>query len=262
MIDRKELVKLSCRLQTKPDSYMESFRENIRMYIEQKGITLVEVAEAADMPESTLKSFVYGKSKDCHLSTAVKLARVFAVSVDELVGSGTISPQTCDSLKIIRQLPSSFKHFVRYALHLHYKKLTDGTISEKAIEVTEAKVHETGGICLTTEFSFIDISDLNEDIRAKVFMGIRIPSDLYEPYYFEGETLLIANDRNPRNGENVVASVGSCVYILRTKIEKINGEKKRTYYSIRDGKRRSTEDRVKLVIGYIAHVLPGEDNYE
>ena len=259
MIEITELRKLSKNLIADPDDYIRSFRENIRMYVDQKEITLADIAEKADMPESSLKSFVYGNAKDCHLSTAVKLARVFNISVDEMVGCGTISPQTCESLQIIRQLPKSFTHFVRYAMHLHYKKLTDGSISEKAIEVTEAIVHPTGGMSLTPEFSILDISNLNEDVRIRAFMGVKIPSDLYEPAYFEGETLILANDRNPRNGDIVLVSMGSCIYLFRTKMEKIGGETKRVFYSIRDGRRCETEDTAKLIIGYVVHVIAGEE---
>lgn len=256
MLNEVELRKLSKNLISDPDDYMHSFRENIRMYIDQKEITIAEIAELADMPESTLKTFVYNGGQDCRLSTAIKLAKVFHVSIDELVGSGTISKQTCESLQIMRQLPVSFTHFVRYATHLHYKKLTEGEITDKAIEIMKPEIDGSGGMVMTNDFEILDISNLSEEIRYKTFMGVRIPSNLYEPKYFEGDIMLLANDRKPRDGEYVIASVGNNIYVLKVKNEIVDGAYKIMYYSVRDNKIRSTEDRLKLILGYVTKVIP------
>ena len=77
------LKKLSMNLCSDKHNYMKSFRKNVDMYISEKDITLREVAEMADMPFDTLKNFLYKDSADCKLSTAVKLARAFNVSIDE-----------------------------------------------------------------------------------------------------------------------------------------------------------------------------------
>lgn len=258
MLNENELRKLSKNLIVDKDDYMHSFRENIRMYIDQKEITLAEVAELADMPESTLKTFIYNGGKDCKLSTAIKLAKVFKVSIDELVGAETMSKQICETLQIIRQLPVSFTHFVRYATFLHYKKLTEGEITEKAIEIMTPEIDASGSMVMTNAFDILDISHLADEVRHKTFMGVRIPGDLYAPTFFEGDTLLMANDRNPRDGEKVLINVGENIFIVKVRYQKINGEMKKTYYSIRDDKMRSTEDRVKMELGYIVKVIHGE----
>lgn len=255
MLEASELRKLSANLQANPDNYMDSFRENVRMYIDQKEITLAEVSELADMPESTLKTFIYNGGKDCMLSTAVKLARVFNISIDELVGAGTISPQTCESLQTMRQLPVSFTHFVRYATHLHYQKLTSGEITEKAIEIMNPELDVTGSMVMTNCFEILDISDINEDARTKSFMGIRLPGDMYVPKFFPGDILLISNDRNPRENEYVVANLGENIFLFQVKYEMENGEKKQAFYSVRDGKKRAFEDQVKMILGYVIKVI-------
>ena len=254
MLKQNQLKVLSGNLYAEPDNYMHSFRENIRMYLEQKGITLAEVSELADMPEGTLKTFVYGKSADCHLSTAIKLAKVFNVSIDELVGAGTIAPQTCDSLQTMRLLPDSFTHFVRWIIHFHHDMVESKTVPEKSIEIMQAETGDDGNLKLTNYFSILDVSYLNDDIRPKTFMGIKIPNDLYAPLYFQDDILLIANDRLPRPHENVLICVGNNIFIARMKYEIINGQKKMVYYSVRDDKRRETEDSIKLVIGYVVKV--------
>lgn len=251
MVDNETLRKMSRDLVGEPDNYMHSFRKNLYMYIDRKDISLQEVAELADLPVGTLKTFMYGNATDCRLSTAVKLARVFNVSVDELVGCGTISRQTCESLQIIRQLPESFTHFVRWATHFHYDMLSQGKVTSRAIEIMNPEVDNNGNLKMTNNFDVVDVADLTDDISPKVFMGIRIVNDMFAPNYYEGNILLVANDRNARPGEHVIVCTGSNnMWILKR-----GNNSKAEYFSIRDGKKRATDDDALLVVGYVVKVV-------
>lgn len=247
MMNETNLRMLSSKLIAKPDDYMHSFRRNISLYIDQKDITLQEVSEKADISLSTLKSLLYGDAKDCTLSTAIKLARVFNVSVDEMVGCGTISPQTCNSLQTMRQLPESFTHFVRWCIRFHYDNLKSHNVEKRAIEVMQPEISGEGNLRMTNRMEFLDISHLNDDIRPKIFMGIRIPSDMYAPLYFEGDIILIANDRVPKEHEWIVFSISNNLWILEKQIKDGNVE----YVSIRDGKTRAKEKDIENILGYI-----------
>ena len=256
MVDKKELAKMSSRLKASPDNYMESFRRNLLMYGEHRDITLQDVADRADIPVSTLKSLVYGDSKDCSLSTAVKLARVFGVSVDELVGSGTIRPETCESLQIMRTLPETFTHFVRWEIRFHQDRLRAVPGAKKCIEVLDLAMAETGTMINNNKMSFMDISDLGDCIRPKVFVGVRIPSNIYAPDYFEGDVLLLANDRAAMEGERVVVCVRDNTWVLECRYERDeNGKRVPRYFSIRDGARRCCEDAIRQTIGYVVKVI-------
>lgn len=259
MVDGKILRSMSKDLVANPNNYMESFRKNLFMYIDRKDITLADLAEEADIPLSTLRSFLYGTASDCHVSTVVKLARALHVSCDELLGAGTISPQTCESLQLVRLLPESFTHFVRWSIHYHYKMLTEKNVSKRAIEVMNAECCDNGNLRMTNRFSVLDISDISDEIRPKIFMGIRIPCDHYEPIYFQGDILLIANDRNARTNENVVINVNENMWVLKRKEEIVNGKKEVNYYSARDGRKRATEEEVSLVLGYVVKVVNDTD---
>ena len=253
MLDKQELRKMSSELISNPNNYFSSFRRNIELYISRKEITLQEVSELAEIPLPTLKTFLYGDSKDCHLSTAVKLARVFNVSMDELVGAGTISPQTCESLQLTRQLPESFTYFVRWAIHFHHEMITSNKVSKEAVEVMEPEIDPaTGNLHMTNNFEIIDISDVSPDVKPKIFMGIRIPSNMYAPKYYEGEILLIANDRNARHTENVFVCTGNNMWILSPTVSDEGGVRKTVYRSIRDGRVVAVNDDGHLILGYIA----------
>ena len=255
MLDKKMLRQLSSNLVANPDDYMSSFRKNLFMYIERKDITLSELAEAADISNNTLRSFLYGDSEDCHVSTVVKLARALNVSCDELLGSGTISTQTCESLQLTRMLPESFTHFVRWAIHYHYNLLKSQKVSVRAIEIMTPECKDNGNLRMTNNFDVMDISDMDDEQRPKVFMGIRIPCGHYMPLYMEGDILLIANDRNARTGELVVIGVGENMWILRCKEERENDEWTVNYYSPRDGKKRVSQKEVNFLLGYVVKVV-------
>lgn len=260
MLDKRRLRELSRNLEQNPDNYMNSLRNNLLMYIGQKDITLCDLANKADVSVNTLKTLVYGYSDDCHLSTVVKLARALNISVDELIGSGTLAPQTCETLQIIRMLPESFTHFVRWATHYHYDMLNSNKVSVKSVELMTPKITEHGNLKVSSNFDVIDISDVNPNVRAKIFMGIKIPNSHYAPTYFENDVVFIANDRDARPGENVVVSISDCMWILEKRMEAVGGQLKVSYYSIRDNRLFAKEEEIQLVVGYIAEVkhLPQE----
>lgn len=255
MLDKKSLRNLSKKLVSDPDDYMSSFRKNLYMYIEQKDITLAEVADAADISLSTLRSLIYGDAKDCHVGTVVNLARALNISCDELLGSGTISPQTCESLQLIRQLPESFTHFVRWAIHYHFNKLTAGEVTERSIEVMQPICCDNGNLKVTNDFDVIDISNIDAAVRPKVFMGVKIPCDHYVPDYFPGDILLVANDRSSKRSEHVLVSVGEYIWIVDRRIEIENGAKVENFYSVRDNRKHAHDDDIGIVIGYVADVI-------
>lgn len=259
MLDKKSLRKLSKNLVANPDDYMSSFRKNLYMYIDQKEITLAEVADQADISMSTLRSLMYGDAKDCHVSTVVNLAKALNVSCDELLGSGTISPQTCESLQLVRQMPESFTHFVRWAIHYHYKKMTSGAVSPKSVEIMNAICCENGNLKMTNDFDIIDIGNLGDDVRPKIFMGIKIPCEHFVPDYYPGDILLLANDRSSKRSEHVVVTVGDYMWIVNRKEEIENGAKVENYYSLRDNRKRPSNDDAGIVIGYVTGVIRNMD---
>lgn len=255
MLEKKQLRKLSKNLVSDPDNYMSSFRRNLYMYVEQKDITLAEIADEADISLSTLRSLLYGEAKDCHVSTIVNLAKALNISCDELLGSGTISPQTCESLQLVRQLPESFTHFVRWAIHFHYKKLTKGEVTERAIEIMHPICASNGNLKMTNIFEVMDISHFSNEIRPKVFMGVQIPCGHYVPYYYPGDILLIANDRSADRNEHILVTVGEYMWIVNRRDEIEHGKKVENFYSLRDERKRASGDDIGIVIGYVAGVI-------
>ena len=113
-MNKEKLKKISKNLSANSDDFMSAFRKNMFMYLEEKDITIKEISEEADVPFSTLNTFLYGESKDIKLSTAVKLAKALNVSIDELIGAETINEVSRESISICRNLPDNALYLVRW----------------------------------------------------------------------------------------------------------------------------------------------------
>lgn len=247
-MQNEKLKKMSLNLCADKHDYMKSFRKNVDMYISEKDITLREVAEIADMPFDTLKNFLYKDSADCKLSTAVKLARAFNVSIDELIGAETINEVSRESITICRNLPDNALYLIRWYIRYIDSLNKKNEPHRRYVSVMELDCNHNGNLKMTTNYRHIDITDIDEEYRYKVFFGITMPCDHYMPTYSPYDILLIANDRNAKINENVLIRTDGNLFIAKRKIE--NGIVK--YYSIRDGKFRLNEDDIDEVVGYIA----------
>ena len=110
-------------------NYMESLRNNIGLLRTHYGWSVRVLAEKANISEDTLQTFLKGKSKDCNLSTVVKLAKAFNVSMDELVGAETIEKDTRECIAMSRNMPDYVKYlnkvFVKhqYKIHSNFENL-------------------------------------------------------------------------------------------------------------------------------------------
>ena len=250
-MENEKLKKMSLNLCADKHDYMKSFRKNVDMYISEKDITLREVAEIADMPFDTLKNFLYKDSVDCKLSTAVKLARALNVSIDELIGAETINEVSRESIAICRNLPDNAVYLIRWYIRYIDSLNKKNEPHRRYVSIMELECNHNGNLKMTTNYPHIDITDIGEEYRSKVFFGITMPCDNYMPIYSPYDILLIANDREPHINENSLLRIDGQLRIAKRKVE--NGSAK--YYSIRDGKFRIDEKDVDEVIGYVAGTI-------
>lgn len=237
----------------KSTKYIDTFRRNLDMLMEQYDYTIKETAEIADISYDTFKTFLYDKeAKDCRLSTAVKLAKAFNLSIDELVGAGTIKPMALESMKIYRSLPDGTKRFIDWHLQ-NQKFIHEKHGDKKMVNIMLPLCANSGNLKMTNDYEIMDISNLGDDLVYKIFLGIKIPCLHYLPHYTEGDVLLIANDRDAMKGENTVIMFNDNVVITNRVVE--NGVEK--YYGLRDGKLRPTDPNHIQIIGYVAKIIRG-----
>ena len=249
-MDKEKLCGISRKLTSNRENFIAAFRKNLFMYSDEKDITLKEIAENADIPFSTLNSFLYGSSKDIKLSTAVKLAHALDVSIDELVGADTLSGLSRESIAICRSLPENAVYLIRWYIRYIDRLNSKNKTGHKYVSIMEIDQAENGNLKMSTQYKQIDITNIPPEVKSKVFFGITMPCDRYMPTYSPYDILLIANDRSPKPSENSLLQINKYLFIAKRRIE--NGVAK--YYSIRDGKFRCDEDMIDENIGYIAYV--------
>lgn len=248
--DKNKNIYLS--LVSNHDNYMSSLRDNIGLLRTEKKWSVRVLAENAGLSEDTLNSFLKGTSKDCNLSTVVKLAKALGVTIDELVGAGTMSEGTRECVSKCRVMPQHFVDLSRaYIRHIY--KLFQKTESKepRLIMLPECRRGHLQTTNVTTE---IDISHLSKSTISRVAHGLRIPCDHYEPYFLKDEIILLAVDRDGQDGEICVISNDGEYYIVRKKMYIKDGQKKWKYMSLFTEKeflKEEIEDKLGYVVGYL-----------
>lgn len=249
MKDKKNLSKKDEYLVKNSVDLSECFRENIWKYAEEQDMTIVDVANKSDVPINTINSFLHRISNDMKVSNVAKIAKALNVSIDELIGADTLHELTKESLAVCRTLPENdlylVRWFIRYLDALNQKTEPN----RRYISAIIPTLTNDGDFKISSNYEKIEITDLKEPLRSKIFVGCRITSDYYMPHYIPGDIILIANDRPPKQNENVIVRTGKYLFIVRRKTE--NGVAK--YYSIRDGKYRINESDIDELIGYVAY---------
>jgi len=241
-------------LVSNPTNYIESFRSNIFRMMDIYDYSLRELSEEADMPFETLKSFLYGDSKDCKLSTAVKIARAFHISIDEIVGAETIEPLSRESLEMTRNMPDYVRYFIRSTIRHQYKIHSQFELGSINIPVLLPEC-ANGYLPTTNITETVCIDHLTNNLKSKIMMGIKIPCEHYEPFYMPGEIILLAADRDGLNGERCLVSYKGNYFfaVKRSFIE--NGVKKWKYVSLLENKieilRSEIDDKLGYIVGFL-----------
>lgn len=230
--------------------FINNIKDNLNKHIENR--TLQEIADDANVPFSTLKNILYGNSTDCKLSTAVKLAKALGISIDELVDSDTMIDSMKESMQIYRQLPERSQYLVRWFIK-HQKAMYTETSSVKTIGVMVPKDFDKY-LHPTNHFESLSIDNYSNSIKAKVFIGLKIPVDYYMPYYSPFDTLLIANDRKPLKNEHCIILYYGKLKIVTRKERIENGNKIIEYIPIQNNRNKIKESDIDEYIGYVAEV--------
>lgn len=251
MINDKKLAKLSKNLVSDDKNFVKAFKDNVFMYLTQKDLTLQELAEKSDISLDTLRSFLYKEQRDVHMSVAVKLAKALKVSIDELIGASTLDKQTKESVAMCRNLPDNDLHLVRWFIRYLDKLNQNLEQNKRYVSVMEVDISNDGDLKLTSNYQKIDITELKEPEKSKIFFGVHLNCDNYMPNYLPDDVILIANNRPPKFNEHVLLRVDKCLYIAKQKIE--SGHTK--YFSIRDNKYWIDEENIDELIGYIVTTI-------
>ena len=252
MFKKEKVWEISRNFVSNKDDVMSSFRKNCFMILEAKCITLREWAELADISFATLNSFLYGNSKTCDINLPIRLARAIGVTVDELLGSGTMSEGTRECVSKCRMMPAHFVNLARSYIRHIYKMFEKTSSKEpRLVMLPECKNGHLQTTNITTE---IDVSHLDKSIQSRIAHCLCVPCDHYEPYFMKDEIILLAVDRDGQNGEICVISHGGEYYIVRKKSFIENGIKRWKYVSLFtdvEFLKEDIDDKLGYVIGFL-----------
>ena len=240
------------KLVTNSDNWMDAFRQNIGILRVHYGWSVRVLAEKADVSDNTINKIVQGKTNDCDMSIVVRLARAFNVSVDELIGASTIEPETRACVAKCRAMPWHFRNLARsYIRHIYTLWLKSKSPEVRLVITPECK---RGHLQTTNITMTVDISHIPQSAIGRVAHGLLIPCDHYEPYFMQGEIILLAVDRDGQDGEMCVISHNGEYYIVRKKMYIVDGQKKWKYMSLftnREFLKEDIEDKLGYVVGFL-----------
>lgn len=251
MLKKEKLKEISNNLIANRVDFISTFRQNLFKYVTDKDITLNDISMESGIPYNTLNTFLYGNSKDTRISNAVKLAHALDISIDELIGAETIPELTRESLKICRNLPDNDLMLVRWFIRCLADLNSQNEPNKRYVKVMLPEEDNDGNCKLVSKFENMEITDLQEPLRSKIFMGFKVISDYYMPHYKPNDIILIANDRPAKPNEHIIVRVGDYIFIVKRIL--VNGIGK--LYSIRDDKYRIDELDVDEIIGYIVFLI-------
>ena len=242
------------KLVSNPTNFIESFRTNSFNLMEKHDWSIRELAEKADMPFETLKSFLYGDSKDCKLSTAVKLAKAFDICIDELVGAETMHPLSRESLSLCRKLPDYVVYLIRSFIRHQYN--VHSQFDDKSINIPVLLPECQNGYLQTTNITeTVCIDHLTNGLKSRICLGLKIPCEHYEPFYMPGEIVLLAADRDGQHNEKCVVCYKGHFFLCRKIFYIDNGQKKFKYVSLIGGKSEILPSDIDEKIGYVVGYL-------
>lgn len=250
----EKIKNIRLNLVSKSENYMENFRENIGLLRAYYGWSVRVLAEKANMSEDTLQNFLRAKAKDCNLSTAVKLARAFGVSVDELIGARTIEKETLETIAMASALKEHHRYVIRAHVKHLYKLHGDVPKTSKQISVMLPECQQ-GYLKTTNVAEALNIDHLTPGTRSRTFMGLRIPCSHYEPFYMQNEILLLGADRDWLNNERCVVTHSGNIYICVKRISVDDGVRTVKYLSLMDGRNvlfdsSEIDDKIGYIIGF------------
>ena len=223
--------------------WVSALRQNLYMILDQPGVTLRSLSDVAGVNYDTLKGFLYGDAKNCKLGTIVNIARAFGLSLDGLVGAGTVSDRERALVLNFRKLPPAIAYYYEWSLS-KMAAGSSGDLSERLVPLLRPVVWPDGSLHISPELGSYDVTGLKSNISAKVKAALVLPCDYYMPTYSPYHVLFLANDREQLRGEHSVVLISGELIITEIK--------EGGCYSLRDGGFRCPLSSVDEVIGYIA----------
>lgn len=185
--------------------------ERMRQLMNERGWSVQHLAQIAGLPEETVKNIYYAKTPDPKISTIMKLAEAFNLSVNCLMGKCQHTPQERAILRNYRACGKHGKAIIE--LIARYEA---GAIKS---EREGKEKHMIPCIVPQGDIRQGIIYDLCETVEiettvADAYIAIQMNNNDLAPIYCKDDILLIEN-RFPRHGEKAVFLRNDRMYIRK-----------------------------------------------
>lgn len=234
---------------------MDVLVDNIQLLRVQKGWSVRELAERADLPFDSLTGVLKKKNGSCKFTTFMKLCIALETEPSELCGLSFMDSDTRESLAMAKKLkPYHRERISAYTARL-YNMFSEEKDDNKQISLLLPDF-KNGFLKPNDIVEPLSIAHLEKSVREEVNVAVRVPCRNYEPHFRKEEILLLGTHRAGLNGEICVVYKGENMYICKKKIQTVNGQRHTTYISLIDGHTELfTADDITYRVGYVVGFL-------
>lgn len=185
--------------------------ERLRQLTNEKGWSLQQLAEISDLPLETVRNIYYGKTPDPKISTVMKLAKSFNLTVNCLMGQCSHTPQERAILINYRNCGKHGKSIIE--LISRYEASAMKKEREKEGRHMIPCIVPEGTVSHGIIYDMCETVEIETDVK-EAYIAIRMVSNDLAPTYCKGDILLFEN-RFPKHGERAAFYKGDRIYIRR-----------------------------------------------
>ena len=185
--------------------------ERLRQLTNEKGWSLQQLADISDLPLETVRNIYYGKTPDPKISTVMKLAKSFNLTVNCLMGQCSHTPQERAILINYRNCGKHGKSIIE--LISKYEASAMKKEREKDGRHKIPCIIPEGTVSHGIIYDMCETVEIETDVK-EAYIAIRMISNDLAPTYCKGDILLFEN-RFPKHGERAAFYKGDRIYIRR-----------------------------------------------
>lgn len=198
-----------------------SFGSNLVSLRKSKNISRKELAEMLDIPYTTLRNYEADQREPGH-KFLIKVANLFSVSVDELIGNASknnapsLSNEALQVAIDYSDLDKPGKRAVRVTLDDQRRRVKEEANRNDKITLFPVKEYIQSASAGYGDFfddDSFDVVDLVKRPPAGTTYLVRVDGDSMEPTYHDGDRLFVSAQETLNFGEIGVFSINGDLYV-------------------------------------------------
>lgn len=200
-----------------------SFGENLIAIRKSRGMTRKELADRLDIPYTTLRNYETDQREPGH-KTLIDLAKLFSVSVDELIGLKTVPQKQKDAAPRIDTANGIANRYKQLDNHGKLVVCAVMVEEERRMNVDTARIIElfpmrhyiqsaSAGLGDFADDDSFEIIDLVKRPPAGASFLVTVNGDSMEPTYHNGQWVFIRVQETLQYGEIGLFAIGADLFI-------------------------------------------------